>query len=48
LETDPATLRALVIDGESPADAEHDGRLRLTGDRSAVERLLGAIRTPAS
>jgi DNA-binding HxlR family transcriptional regulator len=48
LETDPATLRALVIDGESPSDAEHDGRLRLTGDRSAVERLLGAIRTPAS
>ncbi|MDT7804883.1 MAG: hypothetical protein QOI78_8316 [Actinomycetota bacterium] len=47
VETDPTSLRALIIDGASLADAEQDGRVRLTGHRPVVERLLHATRQPA-
>lgn len=47
ITTDPATLRAVLIDGAPLDDVERDGRWHLAGDRSAVEHLLRATRPPA-
>jgi alkyl sulfatase BDS1-like metallo-beta-lactamase superfamily hydrolase len=46
LSTDPATLRAVVFGGRSPADAERSGALRISGDRPAVLHLLGCFPRP--
>jgi hypothetical protein len=47
LETDPATFGALVGGGgERVAAAATAGRVALTGDAEAVQRLLDAVRTP--
>lgn len=48
METDLATLRALVIDGASLQEAERDGRVSLVGDRSAMESLLHSVQSPVS
>ena len=40
LETDPATLAALLWRDLDPAGAEADGTLRLTGSRAAARRFL--------
>lgn len=44
LYTDLPTFKALIIDGEPRQRAEADGRLSVTGDSQAVDRLLGALR----
>jgi DNA-binding HxlR family transcriptional regulator len=44
LFSDPATFKALIIDGEPRQQAEADGRLRISGDARIVDELLGALR----
>ncbi len=46
VETDPATLGALVYGGRRLDEALHSGDLRIEGDESAVERLLGLFPLP--
>lgn len=41
IETDPATLAALVYDGRRLEEALRSGNLKIEGDESAVERFLG-------
>ncbi|MEU7691431.1 hypothetical protein [Microbispora hainanensis] len=43
LRTDPAGLKALVIDGTPPVRLGE--RLKTTGDRAVLQRLLDAIAT---
>jgi DNA-binding HxlR family transcriptional regulator len=42
--TDPATFKALIIDGESRQLAEAQGRLSVAGDFQAIDDLLSALR----
>ena len=46
IETDPATLAALVYDGRPLAEALRSGDVEIEGDRSAVERFLGLFVLP--
>jgi DNA-binding HxlR family transcriptional regulator len=46
IETDPATLAALVYDGRSLAEALSSGDIRIEGDRSAVARFLTLFPLP--
>lgn len=47
VETDPATLGALVYGGRDIDDAIHSGELVVHGDRSAVERFVTLFPMPA-
>jgi HxlR-like helix-turn-helix protein/alkyl sulfatase-like protein len=42
LTTDQETLRELVINDHPLDEAEHDGRVRITGDRAVLRRVLDA------
>jgi DNA-binding HxlR family transcriptional regulator len=44
LYTNPATFKALIIDGEPRQHAEGESRLTVSGDTQVVDRLLGALR----
>jgi DNA-binding HxlR family transcriptional regulator len=44
LHTDPATFKALIIDGEPRRRAEAQGRLSVTGNPQAVGDILSALR----
>ena len=44
LYTDPATFKALIIDGEPRQHAEGESRLSVSGDSQIVDDLLGALR----
>jgi len=46
VETDPATLAALVYDSRQLAEAVRSGDLKLEGDESAVARFLGLFFLP--
>ncbi len=46
IETDPATLAALVYDGRQLAEAMRSGELKLEGDGSAVARSLTLFPLP--
>jgi DNA-binding HxlR family transcriptional regulator len=46
IETDVATLRAITLGRQPMTEAEHDGRLRLTGDRATAERFTRMFRVP--
>ncbi len=46
IETDPATLRALVFEGRQLAEALRSGDLKIEGDESAVARFLGLFALP--
>ena len=46
LETDPATLGALIWDGRELAAAERDGDVAIAGDRGAVTRFLELFPRP--
>ena len=46
VETSAATLGALVYEGRELAEAVRSGELKIEGDRSAVERLLGLFPLP--
>ncbi len=48
IETDPATLGALVYEGRQLDEALRSGDIKIEGDRSAVERFLGLFPLPAS
>ncbi len=47
IETDPATLAALVYDGRPLAEALRSGDLKVEGDESAVARFLDLFPLPA-
>jgi DNA-binding HxlR family transcriptional regulator len=40
IEVDAVTLEAIVFDGQAPKQAQHDGRLTITGDRALAGRFL--------
>jgi DNA-binding HxlR family transcriptional regulator len=44
LYSDPATFKALIIDGEPRQQAEDEGRLHVSGDFRIVDHLLAALR----
>jgi DNA-binding HxlR family transcriptional regulator/putative sterol carrier protein len=46
IETDPATLGALVYEGRQLDEALRSGDIKIEGDRSAVERFLGLFPLP--
>jgi len=46
IETDPATLQAVIFNGRPLAEAERAGDMRIEGDRSAVARLVGVFPLP--
>jgi DNA-binding HxlR family transcriptional regulator/putative sterol carrier protein len=46
IETDPATLAALVYEGRQLDEALRSGDIKIEGDRSAVERFLGLFPLP--
>ena len=46
IETDAATLAALVYDGRDLADALRYGEVKIEGDESAVARLLTLFPLP--
>src|SRR5215210_7413148 len=46
IETDPATLAALVYEGRPLAEALRSGDVKIEGDESAVERFLGLFALP--
>jgi DNA-binding HxlR family transcriptional regulator len=46
IETDAATLAALVYDGRHLAEAVRSGDVKIEGDESAVERFLGLFPLP--
>jgi len=46
IETDAATLAALVYDGRPLAEAVRSGDVKIGGDKSAVERFLGLFPLP--
>jgi DNA-binding HxlR family transcriptional regulator/putative sterol carrier protein len=46
IETDPATLAALVYEGRPLAEALRTGDIRIEGDEAAVERLLALFPLP--
>ena len=46
IETDPATWVSLIYEGEATDRAEAEGRLRIEGDRKAVERLVTLFELP--
>ena len=46
IETDPATLAALVYEGRDLAEALRSGDVKIEGDESAVERLLTLFPLP--
>ena len=46
IETDPATLAALVYEGRDLAEALHSGEVKIEGDESAVTRFLGLFPLP--
>lgn len=46
LETDRATLRALLWEGLTPAQAEQSGAARIEGDRRVLKRFLGLFPRP--
>lgn len=46
IETDPATLAALVYDGRRLGEALRSGDVKIEGDESAVERFLGLFSLP--
>jgi uncharacterized protein (TIGR03083 family) len=46
LSTDGGTWALIVWRGLTPAEAERQGRLQISGDRPLVEAYLGAIKTP--
>lgn len=46
VESDPATLAALVYEGLPLADAVRSGDAKVGGDKKAVERFLGLFRLP--
>jgi DNA-binding HxlR family transcriptional regulator len=46
IETDVETLGALVYEGDDLDDALRSGDVKIEGDRSAVERLLGLFTLP--
>ena len=46
IETDAATLAALVYDGRHLAEAVRSGDVKIEGDESAVERFLGLFLLP--
>lgn len=46
IETDSATLAALVYDGRQLAEAVRSGDVKIQGDESAVERFLGLFPLP--
>jgi DNA-binding HxlR family transcriptional regulator len=46
IETDPATLTALVYEGRQLAEALRSGDIRIEGDESAVARFLGLFPLP--
>jgi DNA-binding HxlR family transcriptional regulator len=46
IETDPATLAALVYEGRPLEEALRSGEIKIEGDRSAVERFLGLFPLP--
>jgi hypothetical protein len=43
MHTDPATFKALIIDGQPLSQAQQDGRVTLTGDTGALLELLDAL-----
>jgi ubiquinone biosynthesis protein UbiJ len=46
IETDPATLAALVYEDRDLAEALHSGDVKIEGDESAVESFLGLFPLP--
>ena len=46
IETDPATLAALVYEGRPLAETMRSGDLKIEGDESAVERFLTLFPLP--
>ncbi len=46
IETDPATLAALVYEGRDLAEALRSGEVKIEGDESAVTRFLGLFPLP--
>jgi DNA-binding HxlR family transcriptional regulator/putative sterol carrier protein len=46
IETDPATLAALVYEGRDLAEALRSGEVKIEGDESAVESFLGLFPLP--
>jgi DNA-binding HxlR family transcriptional regulator/putative sterol carrier protein len=46
IETDPATLAALVYEGRQLAEALRSGELKLEGEEAEVERFLGLFPLP--
>jgi DNA-binding HxlR family transcriptional regulator len=48
IETDSATLATLVYEGRDLAEALRLGKLKIEGERLAVERFLGLFRLPES
>ena len=46
IETDPATLAALVYEGHPLAEALRSGEMKVEGDKSAVERFLTLFPLP--
>ena len=48
IQSDPATMAALVYEGRPLDEALRSGDIEIEGDRSAVERFLGLFPLPAS
>jgi DNA-binding HxlR family transcriptional regulator len=46
IESDPATMAALVYEGRSLEEALRSGDIKIEGDREAVERFLGLFPLP--
>ena len=46
IDTDPATLAAVVWEGRPLEAALHSGDLRIEGDRKAVKRFVRAFPLP--
>jgi DNA-binding HxlR family transcriptional regulator len=46
IDTDPATLDAVLWKGRSLADAQRSGTLTIEGDKAAVERFVGLFPMP--
>jgi DNA-binding HxlR family transcriptional regulator len=46
IETDPGTLDAVLWGGRSLADAQRSGRMTITGDKAAVQRLVRLFPMP--
>jgi DNA-binding HxlR family transcriptional regulator len=48
VDTDPGTLAAVLWNGRALADAQRAGQLRVEGDQTAVERLVGLFPIPTT